>query len=221
MPPSLDGVEEAAGPCRAAFATVAAGHLRVLLDQLLVAEGVANAAEWAPVLVRLAQEAAGTLSPMALTAAGNLDPRHHIKASRRADGLQISRTRRCQRFTGQLLHHSICVHDPPLPLRAPQVKRLAGCGAPADSAVIAGVACRKNVAHKRMRTTVSRPRVALLGGALEYSRAAAGSAGSKLSSFEQLMEQEHEYLRSCVERLTSLRPDVLLVERSVARCAAL
>lgn len=150
VPPGLDGAEDTAAASRAAFSTIAASHLRSLTSQLLAAEGVDDAAAWAPVLARVAQAAADALSPVALTAAGDIDPRRYI-----------------------------------------QIKRLVACGGtPADSNVVAGVACRKNVAHKRMRTSVAQPRVVLLGGALEYSRVAAGSAGSKLSSFEQLMEQE-------------------------------
>lgn len=103
-----------------------------------------------------------------------------------------------------------------------QVKKLVGGAADlSDSRVVAGVACRKNVAHKRMRAAIPQPRVLLLGGALEYSRSPGGpgAAASKLSSFELLMEQEREYLQAAVERLAALHPDLLLVERSVARYA--
>eukprot|EP00887_Chlorella_sp_A99_P005551 scaffold1.g5551.t1 len=106
---------------------------------------------------------------------------------------------------------------------APQlVKRLVGAGGePADSRVVAGVACRKHVAHKRMRTAIAQPRVMVLGGSLEFSRSGGAGApsASKLSSFDALMDQEAEYLRGCVERIAALHPDVLLVERSVARSA--
>jgi len=57
------------------------------------------------------------------------------------------------------------------------------------------------------------PRVVLLRGALEYQRAA-----SRLSSLDTLLDQEREYLRMEVARVTSLNPHVLLVERTVARC---
>ena len=81
VPAGLDAAEDASAASRAAFSTVAAGHLRSLIDQLLVAEGVVDASAWAPVLARLAQEAAAALSPVALTAAGDIDPRRHIKVS--------------------------------------------------------------------------------------------------------------------------------------------
>lgn len=65
-----------------------------------------------------------------------------------------------------------------------QVKRLPGQDSPGDSWAVRGIACRKNVAHRRMRTHVPLPRVMLLGGALECSR-----SSSKLSSFDMLIDQ--------------------------------
>lgn len=127
----------------------------------------------------------------------------------------------------------------------PQVKRLVNPSAtPADSCVVLGVACRKSLAHKRMRTSISQPRVMLLAGGLEAQPAAAatslrssggGAPGSttfggsnnattaalnrsSLSSFDSLLDQEQQMLVAAVERIASFSPDVLLVERSVARC---
>lgn len=77
LPPGLEPLD-AAG-CREAFAHVATSHLRTLVDQLLTAEGVADVAGWAPQVVRLAQEAVACLSPAALTANGNIDPRQYIR----------------------------------------------------------------------------------------------------------------------------------------------
>jgi 1-phosphatidylinositol-3-phosphate 5-kinase len=54
-----------------------------------------------------------------------------------------------------------------------------------------------------------------LGGALEYQRA----TGPRLSSLDTLIDQEHEHLRTAVARIAALSPDVLLVERTVARFA--
>lgn len=93
---------------------------------------------------------------------------------------------------------------------------------PAESAVVQGVAMRKSLAHKRMRSSITQPRIMLLGGSVEpqLSRASPGSAASKLSSFDALMDQEQQYLEAAVERIASFSPDVLVVERSVGRCVA-
>lgn len=81
-----------------------------------------------------------------------------------------------------------------------QVKRLPDMGSPSDSKVVRGVVAKKNVAHRRMRTDIQQPCVALLSGALEYQRVA-----NKLSSFDTLLEQEREHLRLAVARIAAAK----------------
>ncbi|DBA97431.1 hypothetical protein WJX77_010396 [Trebouxia sp. C0004] len=95
-----------------------------------------------------------------------------------------------------------------------KVKRVADVGEPADSRLVDGLVFRKNVVHKLMRTQIVQPRIMMLGSMLEYHRTT-----GKLSSFDTLLEQEHEHLRITVERVADYKPDVLLVEKSVARYA--
>ena len=52
------------------------------------------------------------------------------------------------------------------------------------STVVAGIVCKKNVAHRRMRTRIDKPRIMILGGALEYQR-----VSNVLSSFDTLLQQ--------------------------------
>ena len=49
------------------------------MDQLLLAYNVQEPDVWAPIVKRLADEAAGMLSPGKAVAYGNLDPRFYIK----------------------------------------------------------------------------------------------------------------------------------------------
>ncbi len=65
-----------------------------------------------------------------------------------------------------------------------QVKKVPGTASPEDSAVVHGLVCRKNVAHKRMRTHIKQPRIIMLGNTLEYHR-----TKHKLSSFDTLLDQ--------------------------------
>lgn len=62
-----------------------------------------------------------------------------------------------------------------------QVKRVAGVGVPEDSCLVGGVVARKNVAHRRMRTSMPSPRIIMLGSTLAPS--------TKLSSFHTVLDQ--------------------------------
>nr|GEZ41146.1 1-phosphatidylinositol-3-phosphate 5-kinase FAB1B-like [Tanacetum cinerariifolium] len=64
-----------------------------------------------------------------------------------------------------------------------KIKCLAS-GRPSDSMVVKGVVCKKNVAHRRMTSRIEKPRILILGGALEYQR-----VSNLLSSFDTLLQQ--------------------------------
>uniref|UniRef100_A0A0E0AW40 1-phosphatidylinositol-3-phosphate 5-kinase n=1 Tax=Oryza glumipatula TaxID=40148 RepID=A0A0E0AW40_9ORYZ len=94
-----------------------------------------------------------------------------------------------------------------------KVKCLA-CGRPSDSFVVKGVVCKKNVAHRRMASRKEKPRILILGGALEYQR-----ISNLLSSFDTLLQQETDYLKMAVAKIKAHQPSVVLVEKSVSRYA--
>ena len=56
-------------------------HLDEVVQQLLLAEGIESADTWAKVIADLAQSAAWSLSPAAVAADGDLDPRACIKVN--------------------------------------------------------------------------------------------------------------------------------------------
>eukprot|EP00891_Asterochloris_glomerata_P002005 jgi/Astpho2/2005/Aster-x0091 len=95
-----------------------------------------------------------------------------------------------------------------------KVKKVPGVAQPGDSCLVDGLVCRRKLAHKRMPSRVVQPRIMMLASTLEYHR-----TQHKLSSFDTLLQQEHEHLRLAVERIMIMQPDVLLVEKSVARFA--
>ncbi|KAL9224172.1 hypothetical protein vseg_000235 [Gypsophila vaccaria] len=88
------------------------------------------------------------------------------------------------------------------------------CGRPSDSVVVKGVVCKKNVAHRRMTSKIDRPRLLILGGALEYQR-----VSNHLSSFDTLLQQEMDHLKMAVAKIDAHHPNILLVEKSVSRFA--
>ncbi|CAK7356447.1 unnamed protein product [Dovyalis caffra] len=78
-----------------------------------------------------------------------------------------------------------------------------------ESMVAKGVVCKKNVAHRRMTSKIEKPRLLILGGALEYHR-----VSTHLSSFDTLLQQEMDHLKMAVAKIDAHNPDVLLVENS-------
>lgn len=59
------------------------------------------------------------------------------------------------------------------------MKRVVAAGAsPSDSFLVLGVACRKSLAHKRMRSSIAQPRIMLLGGGIEVARSGLGSSAT-------------------------------------------
>ncbi|XP_047966656.1 putative 1-phosphatidylinositol-3-phosphate 5-kinase FAB1C [Salvia hispanica] len=87
-------------------------------------------------------------------------------------------------------------------------------GSPCQSKFIRGVVCTKNIKHKRMTSQYKNARLLLLGGALEYQR-----VPNQLASFETLLQQENDHLRTVVSKIEAHRPNVLLVEKSVSSIA--
>ncbi|KAL0904083.1 hypothetical protein M5K25_026155 [Dendrobium thyrsiflorum] len=88
------------------------------------------------------------------------------------------------------------------------------CGHRSQSVVVRGVVCKKNVAHRHMKSNIEKPNILILGGALEYQRVM-----NYLSSFDTLLQQEMDHLKMAIARIGSNNPHVLLVEKSVSRFA--
>ncbi|XP_051147662.1 1-phosphatidylinositol-3-phosphate 5-kinase FAB1B-like [Andrographis paniculata] len=83
-----------------------------------------------------------------------------------------------------------------------------------ESFVVKGIVCRKNVAHRRMKSKIEKPRLLILGGALEYQR-----VSNALSSLDTLLQQETDHLKMAVAKIETHNPNILLVEKSVSRYA--
>ncbi|CAN8235640.1 unnamed protein product [Cochlearia groenlandica] len=83
-----------------------------------------------------------------------------------------------------------------------------------QSILIKGIVCSKNITHKRMTSQYKNPRVLLLAGSLEYQR-----VDGQLASFNTLLQQENDHLKAIIAKIDSLRPNVLLVEKSVSSYA--
>jgi hypothetical protein len=89
-------------------------------------------------------------------------------------------------------------------------------GAVSECNYVDGVVFRKNVSHKKMAVdgTKTDPKILLLAGGIEFQRTEA-----KLSSMDTLIEQEDKFMEILVEKIMSLKPDIILVGKAVARKA--
>jgi len=97
-------------------------------------------------------------------------------------------------------------------MRHVKIKRVPG-GAPSESFVVRGVVFSNQLAHKGMRSRICDPRVLLLGCAVEYER------GSRFVSLATHAATEKDYLPIAADRILHERPDVVLLEKSMARQA--
>ena len=87
-------------------------------------------------------------------------------------------------------------------------------GRPEDSAILDGYVFTKTVAHKKMKTDISNPKIMLMNGSISYQRVL-----NKLTSLNPVFLQEKEHLTKVVDRVASFGPDVLIVEKSVSQIA--
>ncbi|KAJ9068984.1 Mitochondrial distribution and morphology protein 12 [Entomophthora muscae] len=94
-----------------------------------------------------------------------------------------------------------------------KIKRIPG-GSPSDSEYVHGVVCTKNLTHKTMLRTLTRPRILILTFPFEYQR-----VEYQFMSLEPVLAQESEHLKNMVARVLALRPTLVIVEKSIARLA--
>lgn len=95
-----------------------------------------------------------------------------------------------------------------------KVKTIAGGGMD-ECCYVDGIVFRKQVLHKRMQPSINSPKILLLAGGIEFQR----SATQRMAAFDTLMEQERTYVTILVEKIVSLRPDLVLVGQAVSRAA--
>ena len=83
-----------------------------------------------------------------------------------------------------------------------------------DCAYLSGVLFRKHVSHKKMAKEIANPSIMLLSGGIEFTR-----TENRIASLDTLLEQEEKYMEILVGKILKLKPDVLLVGKSVSRKA--
>jgi hypothetical protein len=79
---------------------------------------------------------------------------------------------------------------------------------------MSGILFRKTLTHKRMAKEIENPRIMLLSGGIEFTR-----TENRIASLDTLLEQEDKYIEILVGKIIKLKPDILMVGRSVSRRA--
>uniref|UniRef100_A0A8C1Q8H5 1-phosphatidylinositol 3-phosphate 5-kinase n=1 Tax=Cyprinus carpio TaxID=7962 RepID=A0A8C1Q8H5_CYPCA len=94
------------------------------------------------------------------------------------------------------------------------IKKIPG-GKKFDSAVVNGFVCTKNIAHKKMNPYIKNPKILLLKCSIEYLY----REETKFTCIDPIVLQEHEFLKNYVQRIADVRPNLVLVEKTVSRIA--
>ncbi|KAI0023745.1 hypothetical protein F4780DRAFT_776372 [Xylariomycetidae sp. FL0641] len=94
-----------------------------------------------------------------------------------------------------------------------KLKKIPG-GKPSDTTYVPGVIFTKKLALKSMPRRMVNPRVVIVSFPIEYQR-----HQQHFMSLQPVIEQEREFLKQLVNRITALRPQLLLAEKSVSGLA--
>jgi 1-phosphatidylinositol-3-phosphate 5-kinase len=94
-----------------------------------------------------------------------------------------------------------------------KLKKIPG-GKPGDTAYVSGVVFTKNLALKSMPRSILNPRIVIVSFPIEYQR-----HQHHFMSLEPVIAQEKEFLRNMVNRIASLRPQLLLVQKHISGLA--
>ena len=94
-----------------------------------------------------------------------------------------------------------------------KIKKVPG-GKISDSEFVDGIVISKNVAHKAMPRRLVNPRIMVVTFPVDYHR-----VENQFMSLDPILAQERDYLRLLVGRIVSVRPHIVIVERSVSRIA--
>ncbi|CAH2306490.1 1-phosphatidylinositol 3-phosphate 5-kinase isoform X3 [Pelobates cultripes] len=94
------------------------------------------------------------------------------------------------------------------------IKKIPG-GKKFDSTVVNGFVCTKNIAHKKMNSSIKTPKILLLKCSIEYLY----REETKFTCIDPIVLQEREFLKNYVQRIVDVRPTLVLVEKTVSRIA--
>ncbi|KAJ6224658.1 hypothetical protein RDWZM_003203 [Blomia tropicalis] len=99
-------------------------------------------------------------------------------------------------------------------------------GSKSDCKIVNGVVFSKNVSNRKMASSIDNARILLFACSIGYDErkrslatTTSTSAILKLTSFDSMRLQEHNYLSNLVAKIASMKPDVIFVQGSVSHTA--
>ncbi|XP_053536660.1 1-phosphatidylinositol 3-phosphate 5-kinase isoform X2 [Ictalurus punctatus] len=115
----------------------------------------------------------------------------------------------------QTVHPDVRSHDDDMDIRQlVHIKKIPG-GKKFDSVLVNGFVCTKNIAHKKMNSYIKNPKILLLKCSIEYLY----REETKFTCIDPIVLQEREFLKNYVQRIVDVRPNLVLVEKTVSRIA--
>ncbi len=101
--------------------------------------------------------------------------------------------------------------------RYARVEKIPG-GEIEQSRVLDGIMLNKDITHPKMRRRIANPRIVLLDCPLEYKKGESQTniEISKEADWARIQEIEEEQVRSIVEKIVALKPDLVLTEKGVS-----
>ncbi len=87
-----------------------------------------------------------------------------------------------------------------------------------QSQVLDGIMLNKDITHPKMRRRIANPRIVLLDCPLEYKKGESQTniEISKEADWARIQEIEEEQVRTMVEKILELKPDVVITEKGVS-----
>ena len=101
--------------------------------------------------------------------------------------------------------------------RYARVEKIPG-GEIEQSRVLDGIMLNKDITHPKMRRRIHKPRIVLLDCPLEYKKGESQTniEISQEADWARIQEIEEEQVRSMVEKILELKPDVVITEKGIS-----
>lgn len=101
-----------------------------------------------------------------------------------------------------------------------RIEKIAG-GRIEDCCIIPGVVLNKDVVHAKMSRYIEKPRIVILDCNLEYKKGDNQTSidVSKAEQWEQVLQQEEDYIKNLVECIAKVKPHLVCTEKGISDLA--